>query len=202
MARYGINIEKSIAFRGGVQHFGNTYYYEGPIPNTANLSLEGLVDQLVVLEKAQHGNNITFTRGRLWSADGTKAENQMIVDKPLTGTGAVAINVNMDRERAFLIQFRAGVDSRGRPVYLRKWFHLLASTLGGVAISSDMLSQNSGLATAQKTALENFGNSFKQLIQDGTPMNLVAKSGRQITGATTAHPFLEHHQLGEEWRGL
>ena len=203
MAQYGMTITKSVAFRGGVQHFGNTYYYSGPIPNVATGELDDLVNAVVAIEKAAHGNNVQFVRARLWSSDGTANQNQMIIDKALTGTGAQAINTNMDRERAFLIQFRAGVDSRGRPVYLRKWFHLLASAYGGSTLTADHLSQNSQLPQATRDALVALGNSLKTVSSGtmGSPMTLQAKSGRNIDGATIAHKWLEHRQFGEEWRG-
>lgn len=202
MARFGVNVLKRAAFRGGVQHFGNTYYYDDPLGTPGLSTLEALVDAVVAAEKTKHASAVTFVRGRLWSQLGTPSQNQMLVDKALTGVGNPVQNNSMDRERAFLVRFRAGVDSRGRPVYLRKWWHLMADLSAG-ATTTNQLANVDPLTTAQKTELENLANSIKT-ITVGSPahvFSLVSKNGRGIDGATTAHNFLEHHQLGEEWRG-
>lgn len=201
MARYGLSVLKRCPFRGGIQHFSNTYYYEGALPNTASVDLEGLADKVVAIEKANHGNQTTFVQVRLWSADGTPAENEMIVDKPLTGTGAKTPFTAQDRERAYLIQFRAGVDSRGRPVYLRKWFHFMAAAFGTGTLTNDNMSQITPLSAEMQAGLVAIGEQLAEISQNSIPMQLVAKSGRQISGDITAHPWYEHRQLGDEWRG-
>jgi hypothetical protein len=125
----------------------------------------------------------------------------MLVDKALSGAGSAALSSELDRERAFLVRFRAGVDVKGRPVYLRKWWHLCCSTIAGAAITAAMRQQTAELTAGQRSALETFANSLKAFTVAGQNVNLVAKGGRTITGATEAHRFLEHRQLGDEWRG-
>jgi hypothetical protein len=201
MARYGLNVLKRFTYRGGVQHFGNTYYYETPIAAGDTAALNALADEVVAKEKAMFSTAVTFVQARLWSAGGGPASNNMIVDKALTGTGAAGANTFMPREMAFLVRFRAGNDSRGRPVYLRKWWHLDIAALAGTGITNPELQNTAELAAAKRTALETFADSIKTLSPSGQTATLVAKSGRQIDGATTAHRFLEHRQLGDEWRG-
>jgi hypothetical protein len=202
MARFGVNILKRVAFRGGTQHFGNTYYYDDPLGTPGLSTLEALVDDIVAKEKNNHSSAVTFVRGRLWSQIGTPSQNNMLVDKALSGTGSRSTVAGLDRERAFLVRFRAGVDSLGRPVYLRKWLHVCGA-ISGTSISTGALEQTSELTTTERTAVEAFGDSIKS-ITVGAPahtFNLISKGGRPIDGATNAHRFLEHHQLGEEWRG-
>jgi len=202
MARFGVNVLKRVAFRQGTQHFGNTYYYDDPLGTPGLTTLEALVDAVVASERSRHATTVTFVRGRLWSQIGTPSQNQMLVDKSLSGTGSATAQSDIDRERAFLVRFRAGVDTLGRPVYLRKYWHLNAA-VGGSAITSAQNANIDELSTTHRTALENFGNEVKQYTL-GTPAHtftLVAKGGRPIDGATLAHRFFEHHQLGDEWRG-
>jgi hypothetical protein len=202
VARFGVHVLKRCAFRLGTQHFGNTYYYEDPLGTPGLSTLEALVDAVVASERSRHSTTVTFVRGRLWSQIGTPAQNQMLVDKALTGTGSATDQADMDKERAALVRFRAGVDSLGRPVYLRKWWHLCAA-IGGSAVASNVLANTAALSSGQRTAIEAFGNEIKSYTL-GTPSHtftLVAKGGRPIDGATQAHQFLEHHQLGDEWRG-
>jgi hypothetical protein len=200
--RFGVSVTKSTSFRLGVQQFSNTYYFEGPVTEASTTELQALADAVVALERAQHGPNITFVRVRVWSQIGTPSQNNMLIDQDLSGVGTASAAGTYDKERAFLVRFRAGVDSRGRPVYLRKWWHLDVSTVGGTAISANALQQTAALTSGQRAALETFANSFKSInISPGNPWELVAKSGRSISGSTQAHQFLEHHQLGDEWRG-
>lgn len=204
MARFGVNILKRTAFRGGVQSFGNTYYFETGVAGTPGVTqLTALVDDIVAKEKAKHATTVNFIRGRLWSQIGTPAQNQMLVDKALSGAGTQSADASVDRERAYLVRFRAGVDSLGRPVYLRKWFHLECRIVGG-SIPAQEVANVTEVSASDRTAVEALGDSLKS-ITVGTPAvtyQLVSKNGREIDGATQAHRFLEHHQFGEEWRGV
>jgi hypothetical protein len=200
VARVGVSIVKSMSFRGAAQEFGNTYYYEtGGVVSTG--SAEALLDLLVTKEKAIFSASVNFVRGRVWTAGGTKAENEMLVTKNLSGTGSKANPIaGQDRERAFLVRFRAGVDSKGRPAYLRKWWHLNVGSIVATNLSSSVLENTATLPQAIRDELVNYGNDFKTVISSAVPYNLVSEKGRTITGDTVAHPYLEHRQLGDMWR--
>jgi len=200
--RYGVNTLKSTSFRNATQHFGNTYYFEAPVPPTADVTLNDLIDDLVAWEKTIHGTTVNFVRARLWSQIGTPAQNNMLIDRSLSGTGSATAHGSLDKERAWLIRFRAGVDTRGRPVYLRKWFHLDALSIAGTSVGTDVMRNVSGFTAAHRTAMETLANNLKNFeYTPGQTWDLVAKNGRPIDGITQAHQFLEHHQLGDEWRG-
>lgn len=201
MARVGVSIEKATSFRGVSQPFSNTYYYETPLPVVVGVATQ-LIDHIVSLEKPMHTSNVDFKFGRCWSAGGTKAENEMITQKALSGVGTNAsiVNTFMDKERAWLVRFRAGNDSRGRPVYLRKWWHLYLDTFASASVISSVLANTAGINAAHATQLETWGNAFKSITTLPQNFDLVSEKGRQITGATKAHPYLEHHQLGDQWR--
>jgi hypothetical protein len=201
VTRYGVSVQKRFSFRGGTQHFSNQYYYETAKSTDQLAELEALLDEVVAQERAMHSSNVTFVRGRLWSQLGTPAQNQMLVDKALSGTGAASPSTSLDRERAFLVRYRAGVDSRGRPVYLRKWWHLDVTAIAGVGITSQQMQNTAELTSAQRSALETFANSIGQFTSGGDLCELVAKNGREVDGPTQAHRFIEHRQLGDEWRG-
>jgi hypothetical protein len=201
MARIGISITKSVAFREATQEFSNVYYYEngGALPSAAGA--DELIDEVVALEKGRHALSVTFVRGRLWSQVGSPGQNNMISQKPLTGTGGTSSSATVDRERAFLVRWRAGNDSRGNPVYLRKWFHSCGA-LASVQPSSAQQAQTSPFTQAERDAILTSMNAFLTLIGAGGGWNLVAKSGRTRSGTgDQAHKFLEHHQLGDMWRG-
>jgi hypothetical protein len=200
MARIGISITKSVSFREAVQEFSNVYYYEREGAQPTQAEAEALIQELTNLEKNRHSSAVTFVRGRCWSAGGTKQENNMIAQVALSGVGAATPDANMDRERAFLIRFRAGIDNRGNPVYLRKWFHACGQ-FAGVSPSAGILANTAGFTQTQRDSIMTSANALKSLAGGGGGWSLVSKNGRQLGGAgDQAHKYLEHHQLGDMWR--
>lgn len=201
MPRIGVSITKSTPFRNSVQEFSNVYYYDVvSLPSVAQA--DTIIDNLTTLEKTFHSSVVTFVRGRLWSQTGDKATSEMISQKNLSGTGGRGSAVAMDKERAFLFRLRAGNDSRGNPVFLRKWFHACAEFYSGQTIASGTTQNVSGFSPADRASMV----TQMQAIGDanGSPLTpkLCAKSGRQANAGATweAHQFLEHHQLGDQWR--
>lgn len=196
MARIGVSITKRCPFRDSLQEWSNVYFYDGlAVPNEA--SGISIMDELVGLEAAVHSTNVTIIRGRFWTATGNKETSQMLAQKTYTTVGALSPIANMDRERAYLIYWPAGTDTRGHPVFLRKWYHTGASH-GGVGITAALLEQTTGFSSANRTAIFNV-LKFGETIQAGS-LQLVAESGRQRTAAGNSHKYLEHHQLGDMWR--
>lgn len=200
----GISITKEVAFRDSVQPFSNVYYYNngvGSVPDAAGAL--ALIDEIVAFEKTIHSSLVTFTFGRCWHQTLTEIGTVMIGQKALSGTGSSSADSGMDKERAFLFRWRAGNDSRGNPVYLRKYWHccgLFASASG--AISSAILANATGFTGAAKTAMENKAAEMTDLAAAGGGWELCAKSGRGHDFNTpNSHPYLEHHQLGDQWRG-
>src|SRR5215216_599063 len=162
MARIGVSITKSTAFRNSTQEFSNVYYYDvDNQPSEAQATT--FIDNLTALEKTFHGTNVTFVRGRCWSAGGTKEENNMITQKNLAGTGVRTPVAGLDKERAFLFRLRAGNDSRGNPVYLRKWWHAEAQFVSGQSISTQIMEQTTGWSQAERdqqvAAMQAIGNA-------------------------------------------
>ncbi len=204
MAQIAISITKRAIFRDSTQEFSNVYHYGALGPNPIESEALNLIDEVVATEKGFHSTAVTFLLGRCWSSGGTVAQNQMIAEKTLTGTGSSALLTAMDYERAVLIQWPAGLDSRGRPVYLRKWYHSCGN-FGSVGFSNSILQNVTGLSAAQRSTIVGLVDVLSRI---GPTENygLVAESGRERSGTETAavpptcHPYLEHHQLGDQWR--
>jgi hypothetical protein len=203
MSRIGIAITKRVAFRDSTQEFSNIYHYEDGNPaNPTNATALGLIDELAAFEKTIHSGAVTFRRGKCWSAGGTRAENQMLAEKNLAGVGTGS-GSDYDAERAYLVMWRAGRNTKGKPVYLRKWYH----TLGGfgaaaaVTLSAAVLNNSGGFTQANR---DNIANKADEITRIGNleGWGLVAESGRERDGGPpTAHRYLEHHQMGDQWRG-
>jgi hypothetical protein len=201
VSEIGIAIVKGTSFRNSTQEFTNVYFFDGGTRPTATQA-NSLINELVAKEKAFHSTAVNFLRGKLWHQGATKAESEMISQLVLSGTGARATASSFDKERAFLFRLRAGNDSRGNPVYLRKWFHSCGVFYSGQTINSAWLDQTSGFGSTERTALETALGTIGELTSAAGPWKLCAKSGRQPDAGATwrSHDFLEHHQLGDMWR--
>lgn len=201
MPRIGVSITKNSLFRGFPQEFSNVYYYEvSGLPSAAQA--DTIIDNLTSLEKTFHSNAVTYVRGRCWSQEGSPGANNMISQKNLSGVGARASVASFDKERAYLFRLPAGTDSRGQPVYLRKWYHSCGEFVSGQSPLGGVLAQTTSWTGAERTAQVNAMNAIGDA--NGSPLTpkLCAKSGRQSpAGATwSAHAWLEHRQLGDMWR--
>jgi hypothetical protein len=202
MVRIGVSITKSTTFRNSTQEFSNVYYFEGNLGLPTAAEADTLLDQLKGIEVGFHSSSVSFVRGRLWSAGGTKAENEMISQKQFTGTGSTTTNGSMDKERAFLIQARAGSDSRGKPVYLRKWYHSCGNGPGGQVVQTNQLQQTGGFSTTEQNAIGTAVGNISPIGTGGKSYVICSKQGRGLSGGVgwKGHPFLEHHQFGDQWR--
>lgn len=199
MSIVGVSITKRTAFRDAAQEFSNTYHYNSGGANPSMSEAEKIIDHLVVLEKRIHATSVSFVRARLWSAGGTQEQNRMIFQKTLSGTGSLAADSIVDRERAYLMQWPAGRDVRGRPVRLKKWYHTCAP-IGLGAWPAGVLANTAGFSEANRTAAQDAVSSFAPLMVDLIPYALTSKTNREITGPVRCHKYLEHHQLGDQWR--
>jgi hypothetical protein len=202
MAAIGISITKSTSFRNSVQEFSNVYFYAGGSTPTGTQA-DSLIDELTAMEKTFHSTFVTFVRGRLWTNTGSQSTSNMISQKNLTGTGARGTVSGFDKERAYLFRLRAGVDSRGQPVYLRKWFHACGLFYTAQTTPNTTIMDNTaGFDSTQRAGLVSQMNGIGSLTSAAGPWTLTAKSGRQPTAGEVwqAHQFLEHHQLGDQWR--
>jgi hypothetical protein len=198
VARIGITVVKRVLFRGVQQEFSNTYYYQrlGEIASTVRSSL---IDELVASEKSFHSSEVTFVRAAMWSADGGPTQNAMLLEKDLSGTGSGSVNANMDRERAVLIRWPAGKDIRGRPVYLRKWYHSCGGFGPHYQPTSAELQNVNQIPAATRTTIANAVEAVRELGVTET-IGLCSKNGREAQPTAECHAYLEHHQLGDQWR--
>jgi hypothetical protein len=199
MALVGVSITKRTAFRDSVQEFSNVYHYTYTGLNPSASLAESIIDAIVTIERPVHSGDVTFVRAKCWSAGGTIAQNTMIFQKLLTGVGS-GPSTAMDKERAFLIQWAAGTDSRGKPVRLKKWFHLIGPGSTQVSLTAGVLDNTLSFSASSRTTTAGLFNGLRMLSVNGTPMQLCAASGRLADGDAVAHKFLEHHQLGDQWR--
>ena len=191
----GIQIVKKVLFRGVAQEFQNVYHYR--LDTAVTAPDEALIDAIVSVESFLLSSDVTFVRGSVWSSGGAPLANEMRFQKDLVGGGNQIASAQMDRERAVLIRWPAGKDVRGRNVYLRKWFHSCGNA-AAQTISNGLLQNTAPWTDAQRSAIATEANKLHTIHAD--LWRLCAKNGRLPQGNAQCHPYLEHHQLGEQWR--
>jgi hypothetical protein len=160
-----------------------------------------LIEEVAEAERPLHSTDVTFVKGRLWSSGGTKEQNEMLAEVDLTGQGSGGTSATSDRERALLVMWRAGKNTRGAQVYLRKWYHSCGSPVG-VTISAAVERNTTRLDAINRAAVAAHADELTR-IGSVAEWGLIAASGRERDGGSpTCHPYFEHHQLGDEWRGV
>lgn len=198
MAIFAVAITKSTPFRGVNQEFSNVYHYSGTLPVASQA--DAVMDALKAIEVPFHSSDVTFVRGKLWSAGGSAGSNQMISQKNFSGVGSQAATSTMDRERAVLIRFANGIDVRGRPVYLRKWYHSCGAFAGVLFTGTGILGNTAQIPGADRTTIQNAADDLLSLTVNSVTYNLCSPKGTAGGTPVTCHPYLEHHQLGDMWR--
>lgn len=204
MSIIGISITKETVFRDSNQEFSNVYYYKndpGAIPSAAGA--QAIVDTLIALERTWHSTQVQFTHSRVWSAGGSAATNNMINEATLSTAGLATLSSSLDRERAILIQYEAGFDSRGHRVYLRKWYHICGNFPGAAgATGSAQTANTAAIPSGDRVVISNTVDDIITVAGENGPWLLCAKSGRALTSSSPGcHKYLEHRQLGDQWRG-
>lgn len=199
MAIFGLSITKTVLFRGVQQPFSNVYHYQGTLPDAAQAL--AIAQFVTAIEKPLHASDVTWTGYKLWSAGGSPTANQMINQGVLSGNGTQTTIGSLDRERAILIRFKNGTDVRGRPVFLRKWFHTCGNC-AGVTLSTAGIMQNTAvIPSADRTTIQNAADDLLTIVVNAVTYNLCSKRGINATAPVECHNYLEHHQLGDAWRG-
>lgn len=200
MALFGVSITKDTTFRDGRQEFSNVYHYTYTGLNPSVVLAEQIIDRLVTLEKVIHSTAVSFKFARLWSAGGSISQNAMIFQKALTGAGSAAVSSGFDKERAYLFSWPAGLSAIGKPVRARKWYHTCGIFPGGT-VGSTILDNTTSWTQAQRDSMEAFVDPFHPLLVNAQSMDMTTDSARGVSYGAESHKYLEHHQLGDQWRG-
>lgn len=197
MPLFALQITKKVSFRGADQEFSNRYVYKGSVMTPGQAQV--LATNVKALEVPLHSTDVTFLRWNVWTTGGTPSQNNMVNQGTLTGTGSQNTDTSFDRERAVLVQWPAGVNIRGQPVYLRKWFHSCGQC-AGITFSAAQKQNTAQLLAADRTTIATAANGLRSPSNGDEAMLLSADSGRESVGAAVTHRYLEHHQLGDMWR--
>lgn len=129
-ARCSITIIKTFNYRGNDEEWSNTYHFEGAAP-TDDAAWKGLADDVIADEKAiyQSSCHVTKAIGHVsgsvvaaWSYD--YAAHSEEVAGTFAGSGAA---YQAGDAAVWLRWSTAAVTSKGKPIYLRSYYHNAAA---------------------------------------------------------------------------
>lgn len=177
----GITIVKKFTYRGDAsEEYSNTYHLDGAIPANA-AAWRTLFDALVAAEKTVYTSAVSVVRGYGYDSDAADANAVWSVDltvspnTPVPGTLSLGSGTPAPGDSAVWVRWKTSRNnSRGKPIYLRKYFHLAIMAAGGVG---------DNVLAAQTTAL----NALGAKLDDGS-----FAEGRKIRSRTNAETIISH----------
>jgi hypothetical protein len=175
----GVAVDKQTSWRGIQETFTNVWHFDTAVEVTSQQVADAVVDK----EKGLMAGNVNFKRVQVWGpTDGTKAQNQMLLQQNLTGSGSAAASTVTAKELTAVVSWDTGrLNTRGAKIYLRKYLHL-----GGLPEAAEEAAKGNGpLSVAEKTRLVNFGNSMKNVV-GVSGASICDKKGRKLPVNTPA----------------
>jgi hypothetical protein len=124
-------VYKTFSWRGSPEEWGNTYHFLGDAPSTA-ADWRDLVDDLVALEKTVLCTTVTIERAICYE----DTDDSSVYSYDLSAFGgtvpgtfdAGAVGVVQEGSSAYMARWDTGRrSSKGKPIYLRKYWHPAAS---------------------------------------------------------------------------
>lgn len=130
---HSITLIKSFQYRSVPEEFSNRYHFTGTAP-ADEAAWTAIAQALGELEMAVFSSDVSLVRAYGYASDGTDAVATIDFTaaplSPLAGT-AGPIGVQAPGDSAMVCRWRtARVNSKGKPIYLRKYFHAVGRDTG------------------------------------------------------------------------
>lgn len=156
MAVAGVTTIKSFTYRDAVEEWGNSYHFVGDPPSD-RAGWVSLVSALITLEKTVLPTTTSIVRAYCYPDLSPGHDSLYTIDGdsilPVAGTQTYTTGTYLaPGDAAMWCRWKtARVNTHGKPIYLRKYFHgVLVTPAGG---------DGDSIETTQKTALETFAGN-------------------------------------------
>jgi hypothetical protein len=179
-AQTGLTLVKRFTYRGDpTEEFSNTYHFTGDVP-ADNTAWKALADALILQEKTLYTSQAAVVRAYGYDSDADDAHAVWVFDylaaaASVPGTLALGAGTYTAGDQAAWVRWKTSrLNSKGKPIFLRKYFHSLVT--GGTGIGGADLT-----ATAWQTAANTFGTK----LMDGTFLTARTLTARGHTDVLT-----------------
>lgn len=158
-----LTIVKSFTYRGAAEEWSNTYFMTGDLPSSP-ASWKTLADAVIADEKACYTSHTEVVRAighqagesvAVWSYDYLAASEEV----PGTLTPTTATSFQGGDAAAWIRWSTDRLTSRGKPIYLRSYFHDVYGGSSATTVDS--------LDATQKTHLQAYGAEWVTGFTDG-----------------------------------
>lgn len=194
MAAPGITVVKSFIYRGSREEWSNQYHFVGSAPSD-DAGWEALNTALINLEKLALNDTVRYER--VYCYEDT-SHDSVFTDPYITRVGTVTGSLSpgggasiAPGDSAAWVRWKtARLNTHGKPIYLRKYFHGIE-----LAIAGD--SGADAVYSVQKTALEDFGTGVNAAV--GSWPGIAGPDG-VAPGASAASTFVTTRTLRRRGR--
>jgi hypothetical protein len=161
-SQLGITLVKKFTYRGDAsEEWSNTYWFTGA-PASTQTQAQSFVDDLASHEKTLYLGTVTVEKAYVFSDNAPGAVAAFVVPSltggPITGTMTTGTGTYPAGDQAAWIRWKTSRRTeKGRPIYLRKYFH-------GVPSDEDSPTTADNVSPSWATA----ANAFATLLEGGT----------------------------------
>ncbi len=129
----GLTLIKRFNYRGDTtEEYSNTYHFTGDIPADAT-AWKALADALIVVEKPLYVSGCSVVRAYGYDSDADNAHSVWSYDylaasAAVPGTCAIGAGTYTAGDTAAWVRWKTSrVNTKGKPIFLRKYFHSLVT---------------------------------------------------------------------------
>lgn len=146
-----ITLVKRFLYRGNQEEWSNTYHFAGTAPSNA-AAWKTMADALIAQEKTFLLNTHSYVRAYGYDAGNEHSVAQIdyvaLGGTLVVGANAPTANGVTPGDAAFMLRAKVGTSSRGKSVYIRKYYHGINVPAGG----------GDSVGPTQQGQLQTFGN--------------------------------------------
>lgn len=181
-SQLGITLIKKFTYRGNTnEEYSNTYHFTGAVPSDS-AAWKTFADLLIAQEKTVYTGDVSVVRAYGYATDNPADDSVWTWDYGALGTSVAGTllqgtGVLTPGDDAVWCRWKTSrTNTNGKPIYLRKYFHVAVGTSGTGANRDSVL-------PAQTTALQ----AFAAKMHDGTFVDARTITARGHTDVILSH---------------